>query len=162
MACASSKMAKGMSARFVLQRKILTTYSTTEDQRRALDLAAPESCTYCGVPSTDLPQTLKRCGKCKKARYCSRTCQEAEFPIHKKYCLTLKQQRERELSGDGPAKFTIGLTADGGLKHTAYMVPTEERKPKIRIGSNQKTGTVFMEVDDGQVVLESETKRKSS
>lgn len=66
------------------------------------------------------------------------------------------------MSGDGPAKFTIGLTADGGLKHTAYMVPTEERKPKIRIGSNQKTGTVFMEVDDGQVVLESETKRKSS
>lgn len=34
---------------------------------------------------------LHICGSCKTSRYCSRTCQAADFAVHKMICLTIKQ-----------------------------------------------------------------------
>jgi len=42
---------------------------------------------YCSWCHVEKPQEqLKRCGKCKFARYCSPGCQHADWPTHKKEC----------------------------------------------------------------------------
>lgn len=38
-------------------------------------------CNACGKGSG-----LKQCSKCKKVRYCDRTCQRKDFPSHKLVC----------------------------------------------------------------------------
>ncbi|GMH62156.1 hypothetical protein TrRE_jg13204 [Triparma retinervis] len=43
----------------------------------------PLICHYCG--STGPPKP-RRCGGCKKVRFCSRECQQRNWPEHKKYC----------------------------------------------------------------------------
>jgi hypothetical protein len=43
-------------------------------------------CGYCAKADVIDGDTLKRCGKCKAIRYCSRECQAADWPNHKKVC----------------------------------------------------------------------------
>jgi len=42
------------------------------------------ACTYPHCGARDKP--LHKCGKCKKACYCSKVCQIAHWPVHKMYC----------------------------------------------------------------------------
>ena len=43
----------------------------------------PNLCVYCLKHRTD-----SRCGTCRMAFYCSSSCQKADWPVHKKTCLT--------------------------------------------------------------------------
>ena len=45
------------------------------------------SCASCKKPQTDVPQPLKRCAKCQSVFYCSRECQTANWPTHKRSCV---------------------------------------------------------------------------
>ncbi|KAG5177279.1 hypothetical protein JKP88DRAFT_332877 [Tribonema minus] len=64
----------------------------------------------CASCSTEGAQgTLQRCGRCKQALYCDRTCQKAHWADHKKACLA------RGLDGKPPRRditFTIGEGED--------------------------------------------------
>ncbi|MCJ1397232.1 hypothetical protein MMC11_000424 [Xylographa trunciseda] len=48
-------------------------------------LADPK-CNACAKAQASLPSPLQRCGKCRKVQYCSRECQKADWPTHKKAC----------------------------------------------------------------------------
>ncbi|MCJ1382774.1 hypothetical protein MMC17_005887 [Xylographa soralifera] len=43
-------------------------------------------CNACAKPQASSSVPLQRCGKCHAARYCSRECQKADWPIHKRIC----------------------------------------------------------------------------
>eukprot|EP01114_Cavostelium_apophysatum_P023182 TRINITY_DN8656_c0_g1_i1.p1 TRINITY_DN8656_c0_g1~~TRINITY_DN8656_c0_g1_i1.p1 ORF type:complete len:274 (-),score=19.54 TRINITY_DN8656_c0_g1_i1:126-947(-) len=45
------------------------------------------SCKYC----SKLGEDLKKCGKCRKAVYCSRECQVKDWSVHKRTCTILKK-----------------------------------------------------------------------
>ena len=56
------------------------------------------SCGHChlwGLYAADQNKTLKKCGKCMTAMYCSRECQVAHWPAHKQAC---KLQSAKETS----------------------------------------------------------------
>jgi hypothetical protein len=42
-------------------------------------------CTTCGAQKSDTVK-LQKCSKCTSARYCSRTCQKEDWPVHKPRC----------------------------------------------------------------------------
>ena len=44
------------------------------------------SCNYCHEKSND----LKKCGSCKKAKYCNIECQKNDWVNHKKNCCFIK------------------------------------------------------------------------
>ncbi len=44
------------------------------------------SCLACGISKTELPTPLMECGTCKKAKYCSRACQEVDWRKHRVEC----------------------------------------------------------------------------
>lgn len=52
--------------------------------RAALVLAMHE-CAKCGLPA-DGSTTHPKCGRCLSARYCSKTCQQADWHKHKTHC----------------------------------------------------------------------------
>jgi len=43
-------------------------------------------CTECFKSELDIGVPLRRCGKCKSVRYCSRECQKRDWPKHKSTC----------------------------------------------------------------------------
>lgn len=47
-------------------------------------LANRQECNFCGVSGTS--QKLVRCTRCKKAWYCGKVCQLADWKAHKKEC----------------------------------------------------------------------------
>lgn len=54
-------------------------------------------CSHCNklVKTDDEQQTLKRCSRCKVARYCSADCQKNHFAVHKKNCKKIKKAHEK-------------------------------------------------------------------
>ena len=42
-------------------------------------------CSNCGISSQETQ--LRKCGRCRNERYCSRDCQKAKWPEHKKRCV---------------------------------------------------------------------------
>lgn len=46
-------------------------------------------------------ESTKKCSKCKSAWYCSRRCQEADYPRHKLNCGSGKQPKTIETHGQG-------------------------------------------------------------
>ena len=52
-------------------------------------------CSHCNklVKTDDEQQTLKRCSRCKVARYCSADCQKNHFAVHKKNCKKIAKER---------------------------------------------------------------------
>ncbi|KAI0425312.1 hypothetical protein F5Y09DRAFT_352356 [Xylaria sp. FL1042] len=68
-------------------------------------------CLICGKPNA------LRCGGCKDVRYCSKSCQRADFPIHKLLC----------------ARFSdFDMTKRPTKEHMrAILFPVDEKKPKL-------------------------------
>lgn len=50
-----------------------------------------DCCDYCALPRSS-PKDLKRCSRCKIAKYCGETCQRAHWKEHKKMCIEKKYQ----------------------------------------------------------------------
>ncbi len=43
-------------------------------------------CPQCGIDGKDQYQSYMKCSKCKAVSYCSKKCQVADWPMHKKIC----------------------------------------------------------------------------
>lgn len=86
---------------------MLTRSSTSEANLKVIDEAAPAACDNCGKASTDLPADakMKRCAKCRKACYCCRDCQAANWSVHKKSCKTPEQQAKLNAEGKGEGMY---------------------------------------------------------
>jgi mitochondrial splicing suppressor protein 51 len=57
-----------------------------EDKSEGKGHGSPSTCSHCSKTAEELGHELKRCAKCKNARYCSHECQKAEWKTHKKVC----------------------------------------------------------------------------
>lgn len=58
-------------------------------------------CTNPNCPN-EVGVPTKRCGDCHRARYCSKQCQIAAYPMHQDKCRKLKEKRAaREVGGNG-------------------------------------------------------------
>ena len=62
-----------------------------------------DACANCGKAESD-DIKLKRCTACKMVRYCSRDCQVAHRPQHKKACKKRAAEVEEELFKDHPER----------------------------------------------------------
>ncbi len=59
--------------------------------------AQEKSCYCCGKNEQDaLQEKLSRCSQCKKALYCSRTCQSKDWKKHKQNCKPKKQEEKKQ------------------------------------------------------------------
>jgi len=68
----------------------------------------PQSCAHCGATEGN----MRRCANCKITAYCSRACQQAAWPAHKKSCSVLKKERE-EAQGKGRPEIAMHTDATG-------------------------------------------------
>ena len=48
------------------------------------------TCAFCRKSGLDPMPKLKACVQCETVLYCSTNCQEADLPLHKKFCRTVK------------------------------------------------------------------------
>src|SRR5262245_38859331 len=83
---------------------------------------APEG--KCGNPNCeeeDAPEALQRCSRCRNEWYCSRECQAAAWPAHKKSCrrqnFILKFHLEPERIQDPPVTRTVSCMAEATFYH---------------------------------------------
>ena len=53
-------------------------------------------CCFCSRVSQADGQPLMRCGGCNTFAYCSKQCQTAHWPNHKRDCKRIKQQRQQQ------------------------------------------------------------------
>ena len=68
-------------------------------------------CTACNKPNTSF------CNRCKSARYCSKECQKADWPVHKLLCATF-------------SAFDVAARPTGD-HFRAIFFPVDEGKPKF-------------------------------
>ena len=56
-----------------------------DEQRRQSMLQTLNHCfnPFCQIPTSQVPEGLKKCTRCSLARYCSRACQIKHWKIHK-------------------------------------------------------------------------------
>ncbi|KAL0956328.1 hypothetical protein HGRIS_002480 [Hohenbuehelia grisea] len=66
-------------------------------------------CSYCN--KTVPRQQIKKCANCQMVRYCSRDCQKAAWPTHKRCCsTTLRDELEKDVdAAEKNAQFTKWL-----------------------------------------------------
>lgn len=83
----------------------------------------PQKCgnPKCTTTSSPSPSTLQKCGRCKKEAYCSRACQAAAWPQHKRACVRpnyiIKFQLSPEHIKDPPVTRTLSCPADALFYH---------------------------------------------
>ena len=84
----------------VYNKKLKAQYSGTPYQTMPTT-----SCSNCHKAAEQLATTLKRCGSCHTAPYCSRECQVAHWPTHKPVCQGTSQPTKRQTEeGDAQGK----------------------------------------------------------
>ncbi|KAK7741905.1 hypothetical protein SLS62_010882 [Diatrype stigma] len=83
----------------------------------------PKCTTAPPLPDSGAPpsSTLLKCGRCKKEAYCSRPCQAAAWPRHKRSCVRpnyiIKFQLSPEYVTDPPVSRTLSCPADAVFYH---------------------------------------------
>ena len=84
--------------------------------------AQDERCHGCWAPAA---QKMQRCSGCRKARYCSRSCQRRAWAGHKKECECLREYYQGA-AGAGGARLGRGGGGEGGMaeKRDPYGLPT--------------------------------------
>ncbi len=68
----------------------------------------PEQCDHCGTTS----ERLSTCSRCQEARYCSKECQAAHYPVHKAPCKATAKVREAQY---GPIIYYFNMSNDDNL-----------------------------------------------
>ncbi|KAG8696165.1 hypothetical protein FRC08_007323 [Ceratobasidium sp. 394] len=66
-----------------MAKTLLSGASGASSRGAATGKKPSDACWLCGGPGKP---NLSACSKCKKARYCSATCQRQDWPVHKKDC----------------------------------------------------------------------------
>lgn len=60
--------------------------SCIKKTRKVVSGGKGASCQRCMTTSLDIKREFQRCSKCKAVTYCSRRCQEDDWPEHRQYC----------------------------------------------------------------------------
>ena len=81
-------------------------------------------CAGC-LQAAEADAKLLRCGKCKWARYCSRACQQKDWPLHKRECAGLATDPLRSLP-DAPLSDVLLAGRCLWRRHAASKDPTRE------------------------------------
>ena len=58
------------------------------------NLDEESTCAFCRSRGLHPMPKLKTCGRCKAVQYCSKNCQKADFPLHKKFCSSVSAMRD--------------------------------------------------------------------
>ncbi|KAL8165944.1 UNVERIFIED_CONTAM: hypothetical protein K2H54_056998 [Gekko kuhli] len=108
-------------------------------------------------------EKLHRCGQCKFAHYCDRTCQKEGWVNHKSECSAVKKQGKapnENIRGHGPEETQLG--EERGEQHASLLVVAGKPEPRLDLRSqwgvmgiwnNSKeagTGGTFTSADPGQ------------
>lgn len=79
-----------------------------------------KTCAACGLKEDetcfDKDKKLKRCSRCHKAYYCSKSCQTAHWPVHKLYCIDKVGDRFETV------RYEIPVNSRG---QTVLLIPVE-------------------------------------
>jgi hypothetical protein len=73
------------------------------------EIKSTKSCAHCGKSGSEV--SLKLCAKCGNAFYCSRDCQLAAWPEHKKSCKKPGPEEKRETVIVGPEGYRVENTS---------------------------------------------------
>ncbi|KAJ6448642.1 hypothetical protein C8R45DRAFT_1132851 [Mycena sanguinolenta] len=65
---------------------LLQRIATYPEMRRATRERRTKSCLGCFKDDYELGRSLRKCGKCQSALYCSKECQTRDWPAHKERC----------------------------------------------------------------------------
>ncbi|KAJ7796989.1 hypothetical protein B0H14DRAFT_1198010 [Mycena olivaceomarginata] len=79
------------------------------------DRARGECCALCDRAADE---TMKRCGRCKVARYCApdvRACQKVDWPHHKKGCVKVAEVAKEGFSFLGGEVLSLYVSSLGGF-----------------------------------------------
>mmetsp|Transcript_3881 Transcript_3881/g.7611 ORF Transcript_3881/g.7611 Transcript_3881/m.7611 type:complete len:369 (+) Transcript_3881:248-1354(+) len=90
--CIGSSGLKG-SAGFILDDDGNARYKCSRCYFAAKPCTNPTCPHEVGVPT-------KRCGDCRRARYCSKECQRAAYPAHQRECKAEAERRQRVVEGE--------------------------------------------------------------
>ena len=74
------------SAETESMREQLLAVETGGDSVRELDTSKIKSCNRCGILQTPSREKMKFCDRCKRACYCSKECQCADWGDHQLEC----------------------------------------------------------------------------
>ena len=112
-------------------------------------------CANCGKNESEAGH-LKTCIACKMVKYCSRECQAAQWPLHKKQCkiraaeisrgrMMMDAFKQMEVGGDSvaistPPKFEIGSRVNCPLLHLVNGYEKLDRYTGTVIKHNVKLG----------------------
>jgi hypothetical protein len=86
----------------------------------ALDLTI---CTTCQT-SSDSEKSLNRCGRCGTAAYCSSTCQQKDWAVHKAVCALSAEDRGKAL-GYSQGGGLVNWVGDGGESNAGAEAEAE-------------------------------------
>ncbi|KAI9005592.1 hypothetical protein DFJ74DRAFT_691324 [Hyaloraphidium curvatum] len=76
------------------------------------------SCNGCGRDAHDLKREFQRCARCKIVNYCSRACQESDWPRHKSLCVPVQSLSNQHWQKDSSEQI-------GGREGTDRCRPIE-------------------------------------
>ncbi|GFH52343.1 hypothetical protein CTEN210_08819 [Chaetoceros tenuissimus] len=79
-------------------------------------------CTNCNKTRGDLGRKLRVCSKCECEKYCSRECQVAHWPIHKKNCKEIAAYEEKMAKIMNPAEAKIRNLLEKNWRFKATML----------------------------------------
>jgi hypothetical protein len=72
----------------------LSSSQTNLQSHSHLDCPYQAQCANCYI--IGCTHVIKRCGRCRQIRYCSRECQESNWPQHRDWCNAHRQQNSEE------------------------------------------------------------------
>ena len=96
-------------------------------------MASSEECVGCGKKNAE----LKRCGRCKEIKYCSRECQVNDWRMHKLACspVTMGHDIDNDLT-EFSARWTKKWSSWDSSKDPYDMAEMEEKEQKRVVSKN--------------------------